>query len=141
MEQINALELRDASIYPDAIVLQDILGDSYEAYSELLAMYNENGLEYEWRYYKDGKAWLCKVQKKKKTIVWMSAWKGYMKATIYIQDKYIEELNRLELSEDTKRMIFSVKNVGKSKPCMFGIRDTYVLKDFEKVLRYKMSVQ
>ena len=23
----------------------------------------------QWRYYKDGKAWLCKVQKKKKTIV------------------------------------------------------------------------
>ncbi len=141
MEQINTLELRDASIYPDAIVLQDILGDSYEAYCELLTMYNENGLEYEWRYYKDGKAWLCKVQKKKKTIVWMSAWKGYMKATIYIQDKYIKELNRLELSEDTKRMILSVKNVGKSKPCMFDIRDTYVLKDFEKVVRYKMLVQ
>jgi hypothetical protein len=83
METVNRIELGDESIYPDEQVLEGVLGDSYTAYCELLKLFDANQMEYDWRYYHDGKAWLCKVQKKKKTIVWMSAWKGYMQATIY----------------------------------------------------------
>jgi hypothetical protein len=75
METINNIELRDESIYPDEKVLRSVLGKSYESYAMLLEIYNMNELISEWRYYHDGKAWLCKVQKKKRTIVWMSAWK------------------------------------------------------------------
>ena len=32
----------------------------------------------------------AKWLKRKKTIIWMSAWKGYTQATIYFPDKYIE---------------------------------------------------
>ena len=83
METINRIELYDKLVYPDEQVLKSILGKSYNAYYELLKLYDDNEMEYEWRYYKDGKAWLCKVQKKRRTIVWMSAWKGYMQATVY----------------------------------------------------------
>ncbi|MBI9105171.1 MAG: DUF3788 family protein [Spirochaetales bacterium] len=82
METINKIELRDENIYPDENVLCKILDESYESYTKLLELFGNNDMNYEWRYYHDGKAWLCKVQKKKRTIVWMSAWKGYMKATL-----------------------------------------------------------
>lgn len=59
-------------------------------------------MEYTWRYYKDGKAWLCKVQKKRRTIVWMSAWKGYMQATVYVPGKFIEDIYSLDISEGMK---------------------------------------
>ena len=95
METINKIELRDESVYPDEQLLKSILGRSYDAYCELLKLYDDNEMEIEWRYYKDGKAWLCKVQIKKRTIVWMSAWKGYMQATIYFPEKYIEEIYTL----------------------------------------------
>jgi hypothetical protein len=78
METINTLELIDESVYPDEKVLKNVLGDSYSAYYELLQVFDSKKMEGEWRYYKDGKAWLCKVQYKKKTIVWMSAWKGLL---------------------------------------------------------------
>ena len=78
MEQINTVELRDPNKYPDEAILQSILGDSYLAYKALLELYDTMGMVYEWKYYTDGKAWLCKVQKKKKTVIWMSAWKEYM---------------------------------------------------------------
>ena len=70
METINTIELKDESVYPEEQVLKSILGESYNAYCELLKLYDDNNMVYEWRYYKDGKAWLCKVQLKKKTIVW-----------------------------------------------------------------------
>jgi hypothetical protein len=139
MEQINAVELHDADIFPDEGVLGKILGTSYDAYRTLLDLYDRNGMTHEWRYYKDGKTWLCKVQKKKKTIVWMSAWNGFMKAVIYFPGKYEEELMNLDIDNQTKTKIRDSPHVGKSKPCMFEIRDIRILDDFEKVMLFKMA--
>ncbi len=141
MEQINAKELSNEAVYPDDTVLKMILGESFDAYCSLLRLYDENEMSHEWRYYKDGKAWLCKVRYKKRTIAWMSAWKGYMKATIYIPEKYFALLDEVDMSEGTKAKIVSANNVGKSKPCMFEIRDKEVLKDFERVMRFKMIMK
>jgi len=96
-------------------------------------------MTYKWRYYRDGKAWLCKVQKKKKTIIWMSAWKGFMKATIYFPQKYLEKLYKLDIAEEVISKIKLTKDVGKSKPCIFEIRDKQILNDFEKVMYLKIE--
>ncbi len=141
MEQINAIELADERIYPDEVVLQRVLGDSFGAYSRLLDLFAENELTTEWRYYKDGKAWLGKVQRKKRTVVWMSAWKGFMKATIYFPDRCADSLLALDLRPETKERMTSVKPVGKSLPCMFEVRNDEVLKDLETVMRYKISLK
>lgn len=140
MEQINNVELKDPTIYPDSIVLKRLLGESYVVYEAFQRLYRSMDMEYEWRYYKDGKAWLCKVQKKKKTIVWMSAWKDYMQATVYIPDKHVAELKGLELKEDVKARILAVKRVGKSVPCMFELRTMDVLDEIEKVMMLKISL-
>jgi len=141
MEQINAIELVDEKVYPDENVLKSVLGRSYAAYTDLLTLFDKNGMTYDWRYYKDGKAWLCKVQKKNRTIVWMSAWKGYMKATIYFPEKYIGDLQKLDLPAKSKQGIIETKNVGKSKPCMFEIRNKNILKELEVVMLYKISTK
>ena len=139
METINNIELYDESVYPDEPVLMRILGESYPAYCELIRLFDQNNLAYEWRYYHDGKTWLCKVQKKSKTIVWMSAWKGYVQATIYFPERSMEEVYQLEIGEDRKEKIRQTKNVGKSKPCIFEVRSIDVLPDFEKVMQFKIS--
>jgi hypothetical protein len=141
METINTLELKDESIYPDENVLKGILGKSYDAYCKLLKLYDEYEMDYNWRYYRDGKAWLCKVQKKKKTIVWMSAWKGYMQATVYFPEKYIDDIYGLDLSKDAVEKIRNTRNTGKSKPCIFEIRNMKVLKDISTVIQFKMSTK
>lgn len=141
METINKIELKDESIYPDDEVLKRILGDSFTAYCELLKLYDQHGLSYEWRYYHDGKAWLCKVQHKKRTIVWMSAWKGYMQATIYFPEKHIESLYTLNISEERKEIIRQTRNTGKSKPCIFKIIDAAILEEFSEVMRFKIKAK
>ena len=139
METINNKELRDENIFPDEKVLRSILGRSYKAYTKLLKLFKTLEMNHEWRYYRDGKAWLCKVQKKKRTIVWMSAWKGFMKATVYFPEKYLERVYELDIHEVTKDRIRSTKNVGKSKPCIFEIRNEKILKDLEKIMNLKIK--
>jgi hypothetical protein len=141
METLDNLELKDESVFPDERVLQTALRKSFTAYRELLRIYDENAMNYEWRYYKDGKAWLCKVQYKKKTIVWMSAWEGFIKAGIYIPEKYTDKIYSLDISEETKNRIRETKNVGTSKPCIFEVRNKKDLKDFKKVMQFKLEMQ
>ena len=94
-----------------------------------------------WRYYHDGKAWLCKVQKKKKTIVWMSAWKGYMQAVIYMPEKYLDQVYALDISETLKEKFKQSRSMGKSRACIFEIRGREVLEDFEKVMQVKIMLK
>ncbi len=139
METINNIELRDENVYPDHSVLSSVLGQSFGVYNELLGLFGQYGMTYEWRYYHDGKAWLCKVQKKKKTIVWMSAWKNFMQAAIYFPLRLKDEVFGLDISEATKEKIKVAKNFGKSMPCIFEIRTAEILHDFEKVMKLKLE--
>ena len=139
METINNIELKDKDIYPDQRVLESILGATYQCYLMLLDLFKEYGMDHEWRYYLDGKVWLCKVQKKKKTIIWMSAWPGYMQATVYVPEARIQEVYDLDISEAVKERIQAAKKVGKSQPCIFEIRNEEILKDLEKVMILKSS--
>ncbi len=141
MEQVNAIELKDESVYPDDTILQRVLGASFDSYMKLLGMFARADLTHEWRYYRDGKAWLCKVQKKKKTIIWMSAWQGFMKATLYFPGRYADALAGLEIADETRDRILSAKRVGASIPCMFEIRNDAVLKDLETVMKFKISLK
>ena len=141
METINKIELTDKSVYPDETVLKAVLGRSYKSYCALQALFDRNEMLYEWRYYNDGKAWLCKVQKKKKTILWMSAWKGFLQAAVYIPERHLDRVYELPVSHETKERIRTTRNVGKSKPCIFEIRNQKVLKDMERVMLLNIQLK
>jgi len=141
METIDTKQLADEAVYPDEQILRGVLGASYDAYGALLELYERMDMHWEWRYYQDGKAWLCKVQRKKRTIVWMSAWKGYMQATVYIPERLLDQVYALPIQEKAKARIRNTKNVGRSKPCIFEIHDTGVLKDLETVMDFKITAK
>lgn len=141
METINTIQLADQNVYPDEAVLRGVLGRSYRAYCALLGLFGELELTHEWRYYHDGKAWLCKVQRKKRTIIWMSAWKGFMKATIYFPERLLEDVYALPISEDTKSRFRQTKNVGTSKPCIFEVRNQKILRDLRRVAEFKIHAK
>ena len=139
METINNVELNDPDIYPDDDVLKDVLGDGFEFYLNLLEIYREHGLELEWRFYKDGGAWLCKVVQKKRTIVWMSAWKGFMQASVYMPVRLLDQLFELDLGEEVLHKLRNTRDVGKSKPCIFDVTNREILEPLLMVMQFKMK--
>ncbi len=134
----NQKELVDAAIYPDQNVLQNLFGKGFSAYCSLLELFGKYDISYDWIYYNDVKCWLCKAQKKKKTIVWMSACKGHLRATIYFSESKINGLYELNISEELKSEIMNTKNTGKSKGCTFNITSKKILIGFEEVMKYKL---
>lgn len=141
MEQPDDLELKDERVYPDDAVLRKVLGRSFAAYQALLELFSANDMSHEWRYYRDGKAWLCKVQKKKKTIIWMSARTGFVKAGIYVPERYLDDLLKLEIDKDTRERITSSETIMKSRPCVFDVKNKKVLKDLELVMKFKIGLK
>ena len=139
MERDDTIAFTDPSAAPDEVRLERVLGASYEAYRGLLGLFEKHGLTYEWRYYSDGKAWLCKVRKAARTIVWMSAWHGFMKATIYFPERYADGIYDLDIPESEKEKVRNAANTGKSKPCVYEIRDSDILNTVEAMLVYKIA--
>lgn len=138
MEDKTDLELRDENIFPDEKVLNAALGPAYKGYEKALALFGQNELSHEWRYYNDGKAWLCKVQKKKKTIAWMSAWKNYFKVTFYFPLRLLDDILALNITDKMRETFKASKNSGKIKPLTFTITSPELPEDFEKVLKFKI---
>jgi hypothetical protein len=139
MEQIKEVELRDELVYPDDAVLARVLGPAFPNYRRLLELFGRRGFVAEWRYYRDGKAWLCKVQLKTRTIAWMSAWPRFIQATVYFPEKHSVGIFDLPLTEESKARIRGTKKVGKSTPCTFDIAADTALDDIEAVIDYKLA--
>jgi hypothetical protein len=137
----TTVELRDPEVFPDEGVLKAIFGRGYPAYRALLDLLDASGISHEWIYYRDVRAWLCRASRKKKTIIWMSACRGFLRATFYIPAAHIEGLYGLDISEETKERLRGTKDTGKSKGATFELRSKAVLKDLEAVMMYKMALK
>jgi hypothetical protein len=81
--------LNDPDEFPGDEVLARHLGPAKPAWDAFLAMLRDDYPQFaaEWRYYNDGKSWLCKVRRKEKTICWVSVWKKFFKASFYLGER------------------------------------------------------
>lgn len=137
------MQLRDAAIYPTDEVLMDVLGDAFKVYSLFIETITIDplSLSVEWRYYNDGKAWLAKVQFKKKTILWLSVWADLFKITFYFTEKNIEAIAGLNISEAIKVEFCKAKPVGRLIPLILEVREIDQMDDLLTLVRFKKSLK
>lgn len=135
--------LRDPMIPPSEQLLKEILGDSYGAYYELIRRYEEPdyNLQPQWRYYNDGKAWLCKVVFKSKTVFWLSIWEGFFKTSFFFRDRDCSGILELDIDKSYKQQVESSQTFGKLHPVVLEIRDHVQLEDLAKLIRYKKGLK
>ena len=135
--------LRDQQIYPSKEVIENALGDSYLAFKALTEELSDGRQELtmEWRYYKDGHAWLCKVCHKKKTIFWLSVWDKYFKTTFYFTEKTAPGISELNIKEEVKEILSRSKPTGKLIPLTISIKEKEQMADLLKIVEYKMSLK
>ena len=139
----SQMALRDAEIVPSDRVLKDTLGDVYDVLESFLATITNEAylLNIEWRYYNDGKAWLCKVQHKKKTILWLSVWEGFFKVSFFFTEKHLEAIAALDISEAIKTELASAKAIGRLIPMIFNINNASQLEELLTVVRFKKTLK
>jgi hypothetical protein len=135
--------LKDPDIVPTKDVLENELGELYPVYREFMETLKSDtfGLSPEWRYYKDGKAWLCKISRKKKTVVWMSAWEGFFRLGFYFTDKTGTGIPDLEIDPALKESYRTNKPIGRLKPLVVDVHGHSDLADAFAVITYKSSLK
>lgn len=116
--------LRDATAEPTGDVIAAGLGAANSAYLKLIKEMENHGIQADWRYYNDGKAWLGKVQyrwttsrgtQKEKTVFWLSVWEGFFRVGFTFPEKSRGDLSGLPLGDETKRRIEASEQIGKMK--------------------------
>ncbi len=94
------------------------------------------GLQPEWRYYNDGRAWLCKVTDGRKTIFWFSVWEGFFRASFYFLPRHLEGLAKIgigqgRLEDEWGRMI----------PLFYDVRDSGPIAEIRKIVEFKKKAK
>ncbi|HNX88041.1 MAG TPA: DUF3788 family protein [Paludibacteraceae bacterium] len=133
--------LRNKELYPTEEVLQKVLMDSIQAYNQLVTTIAELQAEMIWRYYNDGKSWLCKVQHKNKTIFWLSVWDGYFKTTFYFTEKNCQGIELLDIDQTIRNEFRNNKPIGKFLPLTLTIQNRKQLIDLLKIAEYKRGLK
>ena len=107
--------LNDPDIFPDDGVLLENLGRVKKAWDAFMKYLEESHPSFsgQWRYYRDGKSWLYKITQKKKTICWVSVWKGAFKTAFYFGDKAEEMIKASTLDKETIDQFVHGKRYGK----------------------------
>jgi hypothetical protein len=135
--------LNDPENYPDEKVLETVLKTSYTAYQTLLKQITGEsyGFINQWRYYRDGGAWLCKVVHKKKTVFWLSVWDGFFKTTFYFTEKNGAGIATLDVKQELKDKFEQHRLIGKLKPLTIFIHSEDQLNDLLVLAEYKMKIK
>lgn len=140
---METMVLKEPGISPTKKVLENALGKTYQVYEELMDTISGKayGLIPQWHYYNDGKAWLCKVQYKKKTVFWLSVWDKYFKMGFYFTEKNSKGIFDLDIDENIKKEFQKNKPIGKLFPLTLSIDKKSQLKDAVKIVEYKNSLR
>jgi hypothetical protein len=133
--------LNNQAELPTDAVLKVVLGSAFEAYSELMKRIAEMELFPQWNFYKDGGAWLCKVQFKKKTIFWLSVWENRFRVVFYFTEKTMLGLAELDIEPALVQQLIGSSPIGKLVPLVFNMQAKYLLDDLLTVADYKKKLK
>lgn len=135
--------LREQDVYPSEIVIKQALGASYAVFAEFEKTITSNtfALVSEWNYYKDGKAWLCKVLYKKKTVFWLSVWPGFFKVSFYFTEKNRDVISSLSVDMDIKEAFMQAKPIGRLIPLTVNVNRKEQISDLLKLVECKKNLK
>lgn len=102
---------------------------------------NHNDFSEEWRYYNDGKSWLMKVQRKAKTVFWLSIIKNSFRTTFYFTDKASHAISESNISEELKTQFRDGKSYGKIKGITIVFKNKKDLEYAKSLIAVKLSLK
>jgi len=121
--------LKDPDVQPEAEVLEAALGERKKTYGEFTSEIAKKDIALEWRYYNDGKSWLGKGTRKKKTVFWLSVWEDYFQVTLFFTEKTLPETETETVT------------VGKSVAVVTKVRNGTELGHLFELIEYKKNLK
>lgn len=127
--------LSDKTLFPTDEVIFSHLGRSRTLWISFFKTLDAEHADFsrEWRYYQDGKSWLMKVTRKKKTVFWLSMIPKTFRITFYFTDRAEDAIKKSSLSDELKEQFLKGKRYNK-------IRGLTVIFNNKKDLEYAKTL-
>jgi hypothetical protein len=95
----------------------------------------------EWRYYNDGKRWLCKVTKKAKTICWISIGEEFFKVGFYFANKAEETIKKSSLDGAIKKRWLKNEKNERFRAITIDVKTKTDLKTIKELIEIKGKIK
>jgi hypothetical protein len=112
---METVVLTDKSIIPDNDLVFSIIGENKIHWQKMTGFVHAkypDALE-QWNYYNDGKSWLFRMIRKKKTLFWVGVLKDTFRITFYFGDKAEPFIEKSDLPTGMKEGFKNGKRYGK----------------------------
>jgi len=135
--------LNDPNEFPSDAVLCRQLGKAKPAWSAFQALLKDSypKLACEWRYYNDGKSWLCKVTWQTTTICWVSVWDKFYTVAFYLNTRAEDLVRNSSLDNPIKQGFLHPVETNKSRAIRVEVRKKTDLDAVEELLEIKLKVK
>ena len=144
--------LRDSSIEPASEIIAEGLGKANDAYLQFVEDLKNHDIQVDWRYYKDGMAWLGKAlykwttargTEKEMTAFWLSIWDGFFRVSLFIPEKARADVLSLVVDDEITKMIENARQMGKLKffPLVFDLRSTELFDGIYTLIEFKKAIK
>ena len=121
---MEPLVLTDKSVTPTDELIFSIIGENRIHWQQLMNGIAEQFPEAkgEWHYYNDGKNWLFKMVRKKKTLFWIGVLSDTFRITFYFGDKATPLIEDSKLDDELKEEFRNGKYYGKIRGLTIKIK-------------------
>jgi hypothetical protein len=135
--------LNDKLLKPNDEIVFAIIGDKKVLWEQIRAYLNENQKDIfeEWKYYNDGKSWLFRVLKKKKTLFWIRVLDNTFRVGFWFGDKAEAIIEQSDLSSNLKEDFKNAKRYGLIRSLSIEMHHSGDLENVIKLIEIKLKVK
>ncbi len=133
--------LTDESVVPDEELIFSIIGEKELLWQQTMSyLYdNNNDISEAWKYYKDGKTWLFRTLKKKKTIFWIRILEDTFRIAFWFAERLEPIILQSDLPDRLKKDYENAKSFNKSRCIYIDMQDSGDLQNVRKLIDLKMK--
>lgn len=136
-------KLNDPNIKPSDETVFSIIGDKKLLWQQTLAYLNDNhkNISEVWKYYNDGKSWLFRTLKKKKTIFWIRVLDDTFKIAFYFANRLEPHILESDLANKYKSKYKKAKHFNKSRCIDIDMQDSNDLESVKVLIDLKLTLK
>ena len=140
---MDQLVLSDKTQFPTEEIIFSHLGKAKNIWVSFFEYLQENypDILSEWRYYNDGKSWLMKNTRKKKTVFWLSIQEGTFRITFYFTDRAETAIAGSTIPAEMKKQFKEGKQYGKIRGLTVFFKFKKDIETAKTLLMIKLNTQ
>jgi hypothetical protein len=143
MPEKENLILSDKQITPTDDYIFSIIGEKRILWQSIMNYVSENykDISGSWNYYNDGKQWLFKLVRKKKTIFWVGILKDTFRITFWFGDKAEPMIESSDLPQTIKDNFKTAKKYGAIRAVSVKVFEPLDVDIVKKLIAIKQKIK